>query len=153
PEHFRWMIRHFEDNGLAPADHWLIEAAVAPLDGEVGFHVGNSAQWYGQAIAEGPVAVKRPGCWSRLARWIRRRPAEAHVLPVAAVSLGSILRQLARPVDLIDADVQGSEADVFAAACDLVDCQVKRVHIGTHTAEVEARLRDQFTRLGWEPVF
>jgi hypothetical protein len=52
-------------------------------------------------------------------------------------------------VDLIDADVQGSEADVFEPAAEAVDRGVARVHIGTHSLDNEQRLRELFTSLGW----
>jgi hypothetical protein len=37
PTHFQWMLQHFRDNGLDPADHDLIEAAVSERSGAPGF--------------------------------------------------------------------------------------------------------------------
>ena len=52
-------------------------------------------------------------------------------------------------VDLIDMDIQGAEADVVEASRDLLDQRVKRVHIGTHGGDIEARLRAAFAGMGW----
>jgi hypothetical protein len=66
------------------------------------------------------------------------------------VSLTSILDQL-ESVDLIDLDVQGVEADVLESAAQALG-KVQRVHIGTHSAENEQRLRALFDRLGWDSL-
>ena len=68
------------------------------------------------------------------------------------MSLGTLLRPL-EIVDLVDADIQGAEADVFEAAAADIAAKVRRVHIGTHGPEVEDRLRRLFDRLGWECRF
>ena len=49
-------------------------------------------------------------------------------------------------VDLLEA-VLG--ADVFEQAAPEVDAKVRRVHIGTHGSDVEARLRRLFGSWGW----
>src|SRR5262249_46457154 len=71
---------------------------------------------------------------------------------VKAISLNSILEKLER-IDLIDADIQGSEAAVFEASTALLNARVRKVHIETHSPEQEARLRILFSALSWEPVF
>jgi hypothetical protein len=56
-------------------------------------------------------------------------------------------------VDLVDADVQGAEAEIFEAAGDALDAKVRRVHIGTHGPELEERVRRFFTSRGWQCHF
>lgn len=160
PTHFEWLRSHLLDNDIDPDDHMLIRAAVAARDGRVRFQVGDPAGWYGQAIeADDPVA-RASGPVSRLIRWARNSAANAvargpharRIRRVSAVSLATILGPLDY-VDLIDADLQGAEADVFETAADELAVKVRRVHVGTHSAEVEARLRRFFSDLGWECRF
>lgn len=68
------------------------------------------------------------------------------------VTLNEILQETGI-VDLVDADIQGSEADVFETSSALLDWRVKRVHIGTHSEDQENRLRALFSELKWRPVF
>lgn len=127
PTHFRWLELHCNDNDVAAR---LVHAAVAPQKGRVTFAVGDPAAWYGQAIVDEN--------WSA-----------TQVETVDAVTLSDLLRPLDR-VDLIHCDIQGAEAEVFEHAAPDVDTKVRRVHIGTHGAEVESRLRRLFASRGWE---
>jgi len=127
PTHFRWMEQHVRTSGLDPQKVHLIEAAVDEQDGMIGFHItenpyGGPADWYGQAIGGSS--------------------------QVRAVSLNTLLKPL-KFVDLIDLDVQGAELKVLQASADELQRKVKRLHIATHSPEVETGLRDLFTRLGW----
>src|SRR5207247_1011556 len=61
PQHFAWMTAHVRRNGLLQGEGTcsLIQAAVGATDGSAPFHVGASAEWYGQMFAtaehpEGP---------------------------------------------------------------------------------------------------
>lgn len=130
PVHFRWMTQHLADNSVDPSSTHLIQAAVAAVDGKVGFRMsqserGGPSQWYGQHIGGSDL--------------------------VDAVSLDTLLQQLG-VVDLIDLDVQGAEHGVLEAASERLDRQVKRVHIGTHGPQIEDDLRSLFNRLGWECI-
>jgi FkbM family methyltransferase len=160
PTHFRWLEQHLRDNGLDPRQHTLIKAAVAEKDGRVRFQRGAAAEWYGQAIERDDPASKLSGPVSRLIRWTRNSvanraafgPHARKTRRTPAVSLNSLLEPL-DTVDLVDADIQGVEADVFEAASDELARKVRRVHIGTHDRENELRLRLLFERLGWESRF
>jgi FkbM family methyltransferase len=154
PTHFRWMQQHFRDNAVDAESLTLIEAAVAAEGGRVGFHVGDPSAWYGQAIDPNPPQPVPPASALRQLRALFQRRArgdERAIVDVRAVTLASILDGLER-VDLIDLDVQGVEADVLESAENTLTEKVKRVHIGTHSAENERRLRALFGRLGWEKV-
>ena len=135
PTHFEWMKEHFADNGLDVRRHRLIQAAVAANDGVANFVIGHAEAWYGQAIVS--------GVGDQFNNW-----PEASVKEVATVSLATALKDIAL-VDLIDMDIQGAEADVVEASRDLLDQRVKRVHIGTHGGDIEARLRTAFAGMGW----
>jgi len=139
PTHFEWLKEHFADNGLDARQHRLIQAAVAAEDGVANFMIGHADTWYGQAIV-GSTNVRLPN-WP-----------EASVKEVSTVSLGTALGDISF-VDLIDMDIQGAEAEVVEVSRDIIDQRVKRVHIGTHGEDIEARLRAVFTWMGWRCVY
>jgi FkbM family methyltransferase len=147
PTHFEWMEIHFRDNGVDLTRTQLIEAAVAAQEGSVWFYVGRPADWYGQAIAP---AIDGSSLYKFVARLTRKATvSNEEVRKVTAVSLNRLLRPLSS-VDLIDLDVQGAELDVLTAAREQLARKVKRVHIGTHSTEIEEGLRALFTHLGWK---
>ena len=156
PTHFRWLAQHLADNGIDPGAHVLIRAAAAAADGRVRFRQGDPAAWYGQAIEPDDPSAKASGPVSRFLRWAHNtvddRRRSRPVRRVRAVSLATVLRPL-DAVDLVDVDVQGAEADLFEAAAAVLDAKVRRVHVGTHSAEIEGRLRAFFDGLGWECRF
>lgn len=122
PTHFKWMVEHCEYNKMSGIN--LINAAVDAEGGEVGFYTGKPSEWYGQCIG-GETKVR-------------------------AISLKSILADL-DSVDLIDLDVQNFEFKILSSVEDELS-KVKKLHIGTHSTEVENDLRKMFTRLGWKCV-
>lgn len=122
PTHFKWMVEHCAYNKMTGIN--LINAAVDVEDGEVGFYTGKPSEWYGQCIG-GETKVK-------------------------AISLKSILDKLDL-IDIIDLDVQNFEYKILSSVEDQLE-KVKKIHIGTHSVEVEKDLREMFTRLGWKCV-
>ena len=135
--HYEMLWQHFLDNGLRPDEHLLVEAAVSDADGTAFFTAGHSEEWWGQSV------VSDPG-----APWLRERFDKAAVVPVPAISLPTILAPYPL-VDLIDMDLQGHEAIVCKAAAEDLDRCVQRIHVGTHSQEIEGELRSFFTGLGW----
>lgn len=155
PTHFGWLQEHLRDNGIDPAAHTLVHAAVAGKPGRVRFQLGDAAGWYGQAIERDDPAAKLAGPVSRLIRWGRNTAANRigrgprKVRRVRATTVEALLRPL-ELVDLIHVDVQAAEADALEPAAEVLARKVKRVHVGTHDADNERRLRILFERLGWE---
>jgi FkbM family methyltransferase len=148
PTHFRWMVEHFAANDIGPDALRLHEAAVAKADGTVLFRVGDAAASYGQAIVEPPPRPRSLVAHAKARIWPLDLPP---VRSVPALSLGTILGDLER-VDLVDLDVQGSEADVLEAGAVELETKVQRVHIGTHSEDNERRCRVLFEKLGWVAV-
>jgi FkbM family methyltransferase len=155
PTHFEWLQEHLRDNGVDPKEQNLIEAAVNATGEAVKFYAGNPSGWYGQAIARAsPVhRLWRVFLWARAMLGWRPRIGEQDggTIRVPGITLESILRRLPR-VDLIDLDVQGAELDVLGACIERLDAQVKRIHIGTHSADIESGLREVFAGRGWQLV-
>jgi FkbM family methyltransferase len=134
PTHFRWLRQHLSDNGVPDKCVTLYEAAIAPLEGPVDFYVGDPASWYGQRTVDPAARLNLP-----VSRGIRQVPG---------ITLATVLAEIDR-CDLVDMDIQGTEADVLEAAVEAVNAKVKRVHIGTHSGENEERLQVLFRELGW----
>jgi FkbM family methyltransferase len=132
--HFRMMEQHFRDNGFDPGEHSLIEAACNGDGRDVFFAVGAAVEWYGQSIVGEEFTMQQF--------------PEARSVRTRAVTLQDVLAPLAH-VDLLDMDVQGSEAEIVEAAIVPMSEKVRRAHIGTHGHDLEERLRLQFRRAGW----
>ena len=155
PTHFKWLIQHLRDNNINPAEHELIRAAVNSTGERVRFYVGNPSGWYGQAIATGSAGTlkQRVAAWASavLGRRLSGKGEIVNIVWVKAVTLDQILTKHDR-VDLIDLDVQGAELDVLSAAIEPLNRKVKRLHIGTHSVEIEEGLRKLFSSHGWDNV-
>ena len=153
PTHFKWMTQHFSDNGIDPTQHTLIHAAVSGSAGTASFYVGNEnrdtpVEWFGQSLTK-DYEVDVPDeeaayCGYR----VRSHASGARSITVQAVTLGSILEDLTK-VDLVDSDLQGAELAVIRSSIDALDAKVKRLHIGTHSTEIERELRDLLSSHGW----
>jgi FkbM family methyltransferase len=158
PVHFRWIRDHFRDNDIDPDEHELIWAAVGPQPGFVPFWVGAPDGWYGQAIAVGQAPpLPDVGTRRRLkARSALGRPpvvsnGDRSVTWIPSVTLADVLAPYPR-VDLIDLDVQGAEYEVLASAIVLVNTRVRRLHIGTHSPQIEQQLRELLSAHNWQKI-
>lgn len=132
PQHFAWMRKHFEDNGIDWREHTLIHAAVAGSRRTVSFTKGLDPHvHWGQTIVDVP------------AEW---------AAPMQAITLADALETVDL-VDLVDMDIQGAELEVIEGSQDILCRKVRRVHIGTHSAKLERGLRRVFRRLGWQSIW
>ena len=156
PQHFRWMREHFADNGIDPDDHDLLWAAAGANSGVVPFAIGAADTWYGQSVCDGEL----PSLSARKRRRLRARglmglpPRVSDVRGVSWVpmmTLGEVVTDEPH-IDLLDLDIQGLELEVLTAAAQLVDRRVRRVHVGTHSRDIEEGLRRLFRELDWRCV-
>jgi FkbM family methyltransferase len=135
PTHFKWLLKHFADNQIDAENHLLIEAAVGAHDGVAFLTIASDpAATYGQRLLGSPADARNFGY--------------ADAVAVRTHSLATLLDHFSF-VDLIDIDIQGAELDVIAAAPNELTRKVKRIHIGTHSPEIESGLRTLFGRAGW----
>ena len=122
PTHFQWLMDHCRNNRMSHAC-LLIEGAVNDTGEDVMFHTGRPSEWYGQCIG-GDTKVK------------------AFALE-QIFKMGSV-----ESVDLIDLDIQGHEYIVLNSSKHLLS-KVKKIHIGTHSKEVEKQLQIMFSEMNW----
>ena len=158
PTHCHWIGEHLADNGIDPADHEIIWAALAARPGFVPFAIGRSDAWYGQAIRK---RAPEPFPDARARRTLRMHsvsglpplasPATDTSMWILATTLMDLIAPYQR-VDVIDLDVQGVEAAALAPAMKLLTDRVRRVHVGTHSRPIEADLRRMFLKHRWTPL-
>lgn len=132
PQHYRWMLEHFLDNGLDPAHHILIQAAVSDSSGFKLLEVGNDrpAESYGQSLVNQTVT---------------------ETIQVRSRTVDEVI-QLAGTVDFLDMDIQGEEFRTLLPAAGILDQRVRLVHIGTHSPDIEDQLRRMFQNLRWQSL-
>jgi hypothetical protein len=171
PENCRWIETHMRDNGIAPEEHVIIQAAVGPDNEVVLFPVGAPGSGLNNAIATNAPrsratfaqVLSRAEHAGRITRNLLMRNttglvrdlgegASGEVKFVSAVTLGDILGPLRR-VDLLEVDIQQSEGEAIPPFIGLLTRKVRRAHIGTHGATIHQQLRALFVRAGWDIVF
>lgn len=137
PTHFKWMRKHFLDNGLNPDSHRLIFGAVDARDGEDTFLCSDDpSSWYGQHIA--------------YADHHRTNFGDGYKrINVATFSIETILAELDR-VDLMDFDIQYAEGRAIPVSIEIMTRKVKRVFVETHSAEIHDIIHRTFDSHGWE---
>jgi len=171
PENCAWLRRHMADNGLDPEQHWIVQAALgadnepalfpvgAPGSGCTGCTDTNAAlsrQTYASLICARGSAEE---ALENILRYNSTGLAydlgdgfHGEVKFVSAVTLHDVLMPLDR-VDLLEADIQHAEINVFPPFMDVLNRKVRRVHIGTHGSEAHELLRALLSGAGWELVF
>jgi len=158
PIHYRWLQQAFADNDMSGQSFITHEAVVNGSGEPAHFYVQppedqdqlSADQWYGQAMAgknhneivnevadqyEGKQMFTAPNGWK--------------TIEVPALTLNELLAKETL-VDLIDMDVQGAESGIIAASIDALSAKVKRLHIGTHSAQIDADLIQTLSKAGWK---
>jgi FkbM family methyltransferase len=159
PTVYGWMREHFRNNGIKPRRHTLLHGAVTDEPGEVEFCIGGPRggpydhppnAWYGQFLTKDSEAFgeSRPDgkyCGFK----VLLHTSGWRSIRIPGVSLGAILKKLDF-VDLIDLDIEGQELPSLTSVAAELDTKVKRLHIGTHSQEIEAGLRQLLSAHGWQ---
>jgi len=156
PTHFRWLQRHFLDNGIEPSEHTLVQGVVCDKKGLIRLYVGmpwegkdQPDEWYGQEIAGQYEATSKKYRQAYGGFDLLEHPSGWKSIEVQSVELGGLIENI-ETVHLIDLDVQGQELNVIASAIEEINRKVVRLHIGTHSQEIEVGLRDLLARNGWQ---
>lgn len=149
PQHASWLRDALDLNGLTGQ---VIEAAISSSKEPVPFAVRggeyDAQNWYGQAAVNDPGSVTQETYFGRpivRGHYYDQILAPAITLEEAAGDLGLI--------DFLDSDSQGAEGDMVTSSIGFLSERVRRVHIGTHSTDVEAICRDTFKSAGWRPVW
>ena len=170
PTHFQWAKRHLTANGIDPKDHWLINAAVSTDSDPILFMRG-AGVYYNSAVPAAQIdtitsRIIGMGASDQVLKNLLsagtcgmqipyNSAAGEHIFDykfVSAIPLNDILTPLPR-VDLMDIDIQGAENTIIEPAMELLNRRVKRLHIGTHGADIHGGLWDLFFENEWSCEF
>jgi len=156
PRHYRWLQQHMSDNQIPPDARTLIHGVVSDHRNDVLFYVGmpsgetdEPASWYGQSIIRPHEAMDEACPGSYEGQEVFTLKSGWKSVKMRSYLLTDILPETDR-IDLIDLDVQGEELKVISSAIEALDQRVARLHIGTHSHEIESGLRELLSRHGWE---
>ena len=175
PENIAMTRQHFQDNGIDPDAHWIVEAALSDGNAPVVFPVGSPGSstqncvFYNSAVGrtalarrlteDGQAGLVGGNLLATNATGVtinmtpEREPSfEAELKLVSAVTVADILGPFDR-VDFVEADLQQSEMVVFPPAMEALNRKVRRVHLGTHHPEEHRYLEGMFGQHGWQIVF
>jgi FkbM family methyltransferase len=162
PVVFKWMSRHFQDNEIDAAKHSLIHAAISDAPGDVLFYIGapigspwdrKPDDWYGQFLARDyDVSGEYVEDGEYGGYPARRHKSGWRSISVPGITLRSLLKD-EKLVDLIDMDIEGQELPAIQSNIEALDTKVRRMHIGTHTKEIEDTLRELLSAHGWHCLF
>jgi FkbM family methyltransferase len=151
PKHLARLEEHLRHNGVAPGDLRLFPQAVGGGFGEAAFTIGGQAgglddNWYGQAVMPLDLRGLAPVGEYHGAPVYEHRGWRAILVPV--IPLSEVLKPY-DVIDIVDFDLQGAEGDAIAEAIKPLTRKARRLHIGTHSEQIEAQLRDLLPRHGW----
>jgi hypothetical protein len=172
-EKIGWIRRHMRDNQIDPDRQWLVQAALGGDNEPVLFPVGAATIGGHNCVSTNDSAVRKHyldalraegRCEQVLSDILLRnstgiiknivpgRDFAAEIRFVSCVTLNDVLGPFDF-VDYLEADLQQSEVNAFPPALDLLRRKVRRLHIGTHGADVHAALHQLFAERGWQIVF
>ena len=158
PQHVIWLREHLAFNGISQSECDVIEAAISDRRGTTVFYVsmpdgyaGNTAQdWYGQAIVAGDIDTSAaPTAEIYFGRPLVPLPGGWKGVEVATIPLAEVLDRY-EFVDFSDFDIQGEELSAIGSALDALGRKVRRLHIGTHSREIDAGLKKLLDAEGWQ---
>jgi hypothetical protein len=169
----KWVRKHFSDNGIDPDQQWLLQNAISDSNEPVYFPVGSPGtgaqncfstnahearvNYFNYFVESGTAvaaleAILLQGTTGITKDLVPGRNFNAEIKAVSAVTLPDVLGPF-DVVDYLEADIQQSEIVVFPPHMGILKQKVRRVHIGTHGADVHAELGRLFRRDGWTIVF
>jgi FkbM family methyltransferase len=159
PAVYNWLRQHFANNDIPPEEHLLLHGAATESPGEVRFNIAgprgsewdgrDPRGWYGQHMTpKHDLAAEGEPEGSYHGLPVTRHATGWRSIGVPGVSLSGILRKL-ETIDLIDMDIEGEELPVVTANIGALNRQVKRLHIGTHSKEIETGLREVLGANRW----
>ena len=159
PDHIEWLHEHMRLNGIP--DYTLFAGAVAAkteralfvVDVPEGFFKQpgrtNPAAWYGQSLARS-ASLGEPQLTSEMYKGqpVWKVGGDWKAIEIPTYSLADILADH-HSVDLVDMDIQGAEGEIVPAFAELLTERVRRMHIETHSTQVEQGIRTTLSRAGW----
>jgi FkbM family methyltransferase len=137
------MVQHFRDNGLDPAEHCLVQAAVGLERARARWpKIADAANDWGSR----PARVDASGTNDQDASYLGALLDD--YIEVDVVPGPEILEREER-WDLVHIDVQGWERLICESASAQLNSRVAHLIVGTHSRKLDGDLIDLFHREGW----
>lgn len=152
PKHLAFAIENLWSLGVRGDN---LRAYPFALSGQTGadlFVIGQPNQsdtddpWYGQALND--MQHYRPNGRSYYGQPELENPKGWRAVQVFVEPASYVLEDHDY-IDIIDMDIQGAEADAVEESIDQLNAKVRRLHIGTHGASIEERLRNTLHANEW----
>jgi FkbM family methyltransferase len=163
-DHCGWIRKHMQDNGIDANRHSIIHAAIwvdnqPKLFPDCAGILGQSISYDApdcvadltpQEAKESLLNVVRNGELGIVDPFESRGGRQSRKWSfVSTVTLRDILLPIEQ-MDYIDIDIQGAEQRLILDGIDLLEERVKRLHVGTHSDEIHAKLTELFETRGWQ---
>ncbi len=173
PANRAWIEQHMRNNGIDPAQQWIVPLAISDKTEPLYFPVGGPGIGSNNCYSTNEMAARKEYAdtfinANRAAEALRNllmhnttglmrdlvpgRNVMAEIKLVSSITLAELLGPF-EVVDYLESDIQQSEILVFPPFMDLLRKKVRRIHIGTHGKDVHWQLHDLFADKGWEMVF
>ncbi|MBM3509447.1 MAG: hypothetical protein FJX61_04815 [Alphaproteobacteria bacterium] len=161
---FAMLKRHLTENGIDPADHWLLNVAVSDRNRPLPFtstpvRTGTNFAMHQDAIREAIInAIVAHGKTADAVRQLIHEAStgitfglgavKAEVELVSTVTVADVLGPLPF-VDYLEIDMQASELTALPPAIGVLTRKVRRIHLGTHSDLIHRAMRKLFRDHGW----
>lgn len=134
PTHHKWILEHFEDNGLVASKFHLILGAVGSSSEILRFPVINDPDVdYGASL--------------------EKAKKMADTIEVRGYTISELLDHFSGPLDLLHVDIQGAEYECVPTSMETLKLKVKTVMIGTHISDsLHYDLAKLFRLSGWQEL-
>lgn len=173
PGNYDWVRRHMHNNGIDPAKQWIVPLAINDRVDPLYFPVGGPGVGSNNCFSTNEAAARREYAETFIAAGqaddalqnllvnnstglvkdlVPGHDFKGEIKLVSAITLKELLGPFER-IDLLEADIQQSEIVVFPPFVELLKKKVRRIHIGTHGADVHWALHTLFHDHGWKIVF
>ena len=150
PDHHRWMLEHFLNNGVDPDQHKLLNACVSDSEGLIAFMVSDSPDSdYGLKAA--PEDFEKSGDLNAVGEALTDAKGRQY-RTIPSVTLDNLIQDCPR-IDLLHMDIEGHELRVVTHAIETLNKKAARVLIGTHSPEIEVGLRKLLDAHGWSCIY
>lgn len=145
PDRFAMMHENLIAHGVSEEEMRLFECAVSNYDGDIAFKMNRNPNRFGGMV------VKDPAIEDQDLETVVLDEEWAFLKSVPCRRFSDVVAEFEH-IDLIDFDVQNEELVLIVDALELLTERVSRLHIGTHSPEVEVGLREVLGGRGWVSV-
>jgi FkbM family methyltransferase len=153
PQHAKWLREALQLNGLfdcARVEECVINTGQELVPFRIPVPELDAATWYGESVghSEGLVGTNE----TYFGKKVFVSPQGYNEIYIPAVPLKKFLQGYPL-VNFLNMDVQGAEGGIVRDSIHCMNQKVRRVHIGTHSHDIDTELVRIFQDNGWLPLW